>query len=454
MVKRPLLVCLTFFLLLSCGEKKDSQDPYAIFEKETHFRPKLDKGNFYGLHGYDFGWFVLEPISDFVQDKDHEMGRMKQLSPGQKALYFWWLLDAEVTNGGFVQFYYKGYGRYVPALLKGMGLVGDPKMKGLIQEADSIYKINQQAIEKADKEDQVETELQDEEEEMTELDALDEKYYALHDHTMALLEQYIRQHPNEICVDEEEKEFNMHFSGNCKTHYPNQKTKELFHLENGKVTGEFKRFYENGPLKESIAYQEGTPTGEWVEYFENGKVQFRSQKDVSSPTFRHQWFYENGNPKKLEHIRQDNNERLGEYKEWYENGQLSETGRYVSNLERTGKWVEFYPNGHKKVEAEFKNGEFLLHDHWNEQGEHTLKEGTGIYVYETKMHETYVRNEHEYKNYRRHGKQKTYTNGILTLYQEMKDGLEDGYTRDYDTTGKLEEEILYQKGEVVSKRDF
>jgi uncharacterized protein YwqG len=34
----------------------------------------------------------------------------KRLSPGQKALFFIWYLDAEVTNGGFIQFYWNGKG--------------------------------------------------------------------------------------------------------------------------------------------------------------------------------------------------------------------------------------------------------------------------------------------------------------------------------------------------------
>ena len=63
-------------------------------------------------------------------------------------------------------------------------------------------------------------------------------------------------------------------------------------------------------------------------------------------------------------------------------------------------------------------------------------------------------NEQEYKNYKRHGKQKTFSNGILSLYQEMQNGVEHGYTRSYFKNGKLKEEKLYQHGEVVSSKTF
>ena len=147
--------------------------------------------------------------------------------------------------------------------------------------------------------------------------------------------------------------------------------------------------------------------------------------------------------------------RIGEYKEWYENGQLAETGTYKSAYEREGEWLEFYQNGSKKVEAEFINGEYRLKNHWNEKGEQTLTEGTGLYIYEYSMFGDKVdRNEQEYKNYKRHGKQKTFTNGILKLYQEMKNGKEHGITRNYYNNGNLKEETLYDSGQVVSKKEF
>src|SRR5687767_6879013 len=109
-MRQLLIIICTMGLFNFCGQNKPARDPYWEFDKEKHFRPKLSKGDFFKLTGFDFGWFVLEPISIFVKDKEHEIERGKSLSYGQKALYYWWYVDAQVTNGGFVQFYYNGYG--------------------------------------------------------------------------------------------------------------------------------------------------------------------------------------------------------------------------------------------------------------------------------------------------------------------------------------------------------
>jgi len=39
------------------------------------------------------------------------------------------LLDAQVTNGGFLQFYSNGYRNYVPTINAGLKLIGDNKIK-------------------------------------------------------------------------------------------------------------------------------------------------------------------------------------------------------------------------------------------------------------------------------------------------------------------------------------
>lgn len=84
-------------------------DPYWEFDTSNHFRPHLNKGDFFHLTGFDFGWFILEPLSKMMKGREYEIERGQQLSYGQKALYYWWYIDAQVRNGGFVQFYYNGY---------------------------------------------------------------------------------------------------------------------------------------------------------------------------------------------------------------------------------------------------------------------------------------------------------------------------------------------------------
>ena len=446
------IIILTMGIFKLFGQEKPKSDPYWEFDKTKQFRPKLNKGDFFKLTGFDFGWFVLEPISKFIKDKEHEIERGKSLSYGQKALYYWWYVDAQVTNGGFVQFYYNGYGPYAPTIIKSLKHIGDEKMADLIQRAENIYQKNKKLIDKAREKDLFGSDLYDR---LEELSTLDDEYYDLNEKTMTRIEKYIRNNPNEIALDEDGKEFDTKFSGECKTYYTKHKVKETFFLQNGLINGEFKSYYENGNLNEAIQYLNGVQTGERIEFYESGGKKYSASKDIIKKQFEHFWYYENGKAKKLEHKQLDRDERKGEYKEWYENGQLSETGTYISNHERDGEWLEFYENGNRKVEAEFKSGHFLLKNHWSKDGIQTLKEGTGLYVYEYKIFEDKVeRNEQEYKNYKRHGQQKSYTNGILTLYQEMEDGEEHGYTRTYYKNGKIKEEKYYKHGKEISAKLF
>src|SRR5688500_15852325 len=205
-------------------QDKHKDDPYWEFDESQHYMPKLNMGDFFRMAGFDFGWFVLEPISDFVNDKEGELTKAKSLSYGQKAFYYWWYVDAQVTNGGFVQFYYNGYEPYVPTIIKSLEHIGDKKMSDLVRRSENIYQKNKKLMDKARQKDLFGSDLYDRLEEMS---ALDNEYYELNDKTMAKIEKYIREKPNEICLDEEGKEFNMQFSGEVRTFYSENKVKEI-----------------------------------------------------------------------------------------------------------------------------------------------------------------------------------------------------------------------------------
>lgn len=451
-MQKIIITIFTMGIFNLFGQDKSKKDPYWEFDQQIHFRPKLHKGDFFKLTGFDFGWFVLEPISKFVKDRTHEIEKGKSLSYGQKALYYWWYLDGQVTNGGFVQLYYNGYGVYVPTIIKSLEYIGDKAMAGLIQSAENIYQKNKKLMDKAREKDLFGSDLYERLEEMS---VLDDEYYKLNDQTMTKIEKYIRKHPNEICLDEDGKEFDTKYSGECSTFYSNKSLKEAFQLENGIINGQFKSFYESGQIKEQIQYSHGEQTGERVEYYENGNKKYEIRKDPTLQQFEHYSYYENGNPQKLEHKLLDKDELIGAYKEWYDNGQIAKAGTYVSAYERDGKWLEFYKDGNRKLEAEFNNGAFLLQNCWNDKGEQTLKDGTGLHLYDYsgwEGHSDHIEN--EYKHYKRHGQQKTFTNGVLRLYQEMENGKENGYTRTYYENGKIKEEKVYKDGVEISIKKF
>lgn len=434
-------------------KSKKENDPYWVFDKKKHFKPKLNKGDFFRLKEFDFGWFILEPLSRFVNSPEEEVEKSISLSYGQKVLYYWWYLDAEVNNGGFVQFYYNGYDNYVQTIIKGLEFIGDTKMANLVKKADKIYQKKKRQIEKSQGKDLFDSDLYDE---LEELSVLDDYYFDYKDKTMSLIEKYIRNHSSEICVDENGEEIDTNYTGVCKTYYESSTIKEILHLKKGRIDGEYKVFYQNGNLKEKIQFVNGVETGVREEYYEEGNIKYQVVADKTKKIFIHKKFYENKNLKELESKLIDGEESFGEYKKWYKNGQLAESGNYKSNYQRDGKWLEFYEDGSKKVEAEYINSEFIIKNYWSEKGEQGLENGTGVYEQKNAgfFDEEAVQSFYQLKNYKMHGVQKTLTNGILTFYQEMNNGVKDGYTRNYYKNGNLKEEILYDKGAQVSIKEF
>ena len=190
---------LTF--LVSCGQpNNDSDKPiespmelYNTFDKENHLQPDFDKARFDTSHGWDFGWAVLEPINIAKDEKD-EIQLSKRFSPGQKALYFIWYLDAQVTNGGFIQFYWNGYRKYIPPIMEGLKLIGDTSMLDLVIKADKEYLANKGKFASAEEKDDWEP-LYDNLKKFEEYDSI---YFKTHDKTMELIERYVRQNPDEF----------------------------------------------------------------------------------------------------------------------------------------------------------------------------------------------------------------------------------------------------------------
>lgn len=166
---------------------------YDQFEKENHLKPDFDKSEFETLNSWDFGWAILEPIN-IASDKESEKILSTRLSSGQKAIYFFWYLDGEVTNGGFIQFYWNENRKYIPAIIKGLKLVGDTEMVNLVEKADKIFLKNKNNFEVEDSQENFEKLYN----QLTEFEDLDLKFFDIHDNSMDLIEKYARQNPNEF----------------------------------------------------------------------------------------------------------------------------------------------------------------------------------------------------------------------------------------------------------------
>ena len=416
---------MTIFNLF--GQNKPKNDPYWEFDKSEHFRPQLNKGAFFKLRGFDFGWFIKEPISKYIEDEKGEPKKVKSLSYAQKALYYWWNLSEQVDNGGFDQYYFNESGKYIATIIKALKHIGDHKMAKLVTRSYEIYLKENEAYETYTKENDDFKKRLELYNTIEDYDDLDSEFYNLSNQTMEKIENYIRMNPNEICLDEEGNEFDLNFSGEVKTYYPNNTVKEVISLDKSLVVRNFKSYFENGKLCEEIYFLKGKQTGERIEYYENGNKKFSIEKSQNPKGNLHSHYYENGN--------------------------LKSTEIYVSKYDRDGKWIQYYSNGQIKSETEFINKEFFVQNCWREDGTQILKDGTGLYINEYSIDDGIVeRTEQEYKNNKQHGKQYFYSNDKLTLYQEMSKGKKHGITKTYDDEGNLKEEIIYNDGVEKSRK--
>ena len=454
-MKRTNLLLITILLTINCSffpKKSQAQSTpnyFDSYDPDNQLRPRINKSDFFQKNDFELGWLLLEPIS-IAESREQEPELAARLSPGQKALYFWWYLDGQVTNGGFIQFYFNGYGIYIPPIVKGLEQIGDEEMVKLVKEAHRYYVSKKKLIDKQRKKGDW-GDLYDRLEAFSDFD---DEYYDLNKKTIRLIEKYARQHPGEFCVDEDGNVFDANFSGKLVSKYANGKPKEEFELLNGALHGEYKSYFEDGKIQFLNTYINGEQLGEQSEWYEKGTPKSKIIIDPETKGRTKEFYHDNGLISKYFQTNSED-EKIGEYKEWFPNGQLKEQATYVNNYTRTGPFLQFWEDGSKKLEAEFKDGEFLISNFWNEEGVHLLVDGTGLYINEYVMFgDELHRNEQEFVNFKRHGRQWSYTDGVLGLYQEMENGEEHGFTRTYYDNGKVKKEIVYERGVRKSGKEF
>ena len=170
--------------------------PFSTFNKEDHFRPEMNWEELSQLEGAEFLWEVLEPISDMIDTSDVEAERSKRLSPSQKVLHFFWYLDDQVTNGGFILFYWNEYHFYLPTIIAGLELWGNQELLDIVQNAQKVYELNKSTFEKFLKSDDPEGL----ENALPEFRDLDEQYHEMGDEHYAKLEAFVRAHIDDFLV--------------------------------------------------------------------------------------------------------------------------------------------------------------------------------------------------------------------------------------------------------------
>lgn len=85
-------------------------------------------------------WLIFEHISHGLpSDPDQELAYILSLSKPQQVIYIIWLLEGEVNNGGFNQYYYNSSGQFAKLAPDALKLVGATQFAALTQAANKMY---------------------------------------------------------------------------------------------------------------------------------------------------------------------------------------------------------------------------------------------------------------------------------------------------------------------------
>ena len=217
-------------------------------------------------------------------------------------------------------------------------------------------------------------------------------------------------------------------------------------------------YHANGNVSTSGIYREGTPVGIHRQYSEAGVIE---NAEV---------FTEEG-VKESEGIVDEEGKKQGDWKYFYENGQVRSQGAYTDNL-RNGEWTYFFMDGKVEQKGKYRNdrptgdwkwyyedGSLLreesyingrLNDLYTEydrngnvlvQGMYSEGEKFGEWKYQVGDHVEVG----EYLNNMRNGVWKHYyLNGNLKFEGEFKMGAADGEHLFYYENGKLKERQHYR----------
>ncbi|MEM6892483.1 MAG: DUF4375 domain-containing protein [Bacteroidota bacterium] len=140
---------------------------------------------------------IYEIIGD---DYENELSNVTKLSKGQQAFFSTWIIEGEVNNGGFNQFYFNSSGQYAEMAETGFMRIGAEKFSELTKRANRIYLENKERLEEFD---DGTTESFSESYKGNPLNDLDTEFYNLYDFEKIgeLRIKYIRENKNEFITE-------------------------------------------------------------------------------------------------------------------------------------------------------------------------------------------------------------------------------------------------------------
>ena len=141
---------------------------------------------------------IVDYIFTKVTDEQTKFLDISNLSAGFQMLYSTWVLETQVNNGGFNQFFFNPSGQFAKMALQSLEYLG----------ASDYYKVMRSAMDMQEREKEI-PELQvlyqkgtlqafSETYKLSHLDECDEAFYKLGDRLGELRINYVRSHPEEF----------------------------------------------------------------------------------------------------------------------------------------------------------------------------------------------------------------------------------------------------------------
>jgi len=143
-----------------------------------------------------------------------------------------------------------------------------------------------------------------------------------------------------------------HKPGTC--YQPEQKVEEGVYTDNRKV-GIWIEYYCNSNMKNKLTFVNGRPDGYAIMYNENGKISEEGNWKANRWVGNYKLYYDNGQVQH-EFVFSPAGKREGPQKYYYDNGQVAVEGTFVNGKE-AGLIKEYHENGDIKAEKNFADGQ-------------------------------------------------------------------------------------------------
>lgn len=158
---------------------------------------KLDPATLRSIPNADLEQAVIDYVfSKLEKDFAEEAQVVRELSPGLRAMYLTWIVEAEVNNGGFNQYYWNTEEKFASDAVTAFEYFGASEHAALMRDANVVHATEE--AEMAKFKEQGSLEAFSESYEHTKLEPLDDRFFQLSENLSRLRIARIRQMPEQF----------------------------------------------------------------------------------------------------------------------------------------------------------------------------------------------------------------------------------------------------------------